>query len=40
MAATNTIFLWYDGTALDAAHFYAETFPASTVGAILRAPGD
>jgi predicted 3-demethylubiquinone-9 3-methyltransferase (glyoxalase superfamily) len=40
MAATNTIFLWYDGTALDAARFYAETFPASTVGAVLRAPGD
>ncbi len=40
MAATNSIFLWYDGTALDAARFYAETFPASTVGAVLRAPGD
>ncbi len=40
MAATNTIFLWYDGTALDAARFYAETFPASTVGAVLCAPGD
>jgi len=38
--ATNSIFLWYDGTALDAARFYAETFPASTVGAVLRAPGD
>jgi len=40
MAATNTVFLWYDGAALDAARFYAETFPASTVGAVLRAPGD
>lgn len=40
MAPTNAIFLWYDGTALDAARFYAETFPASTVGAVLRAPGD
>ncbi len=40
MAATNSIFLWYDGTALDAARFYAETFPASTMGAVLRAPGD
>ncbi len=40
MAATNTIFLWYDGTALDAARFYAQTFPDSTVGAVLRAPGD
>ena len=40
MAATNTIFLWYDGTALDAARFYAQTFPGSSVGAVLRAPGD
>jgi 2-polyprenyl-6-hydroxyphenyl methylase/3-demethylubiquinone-9 3-methyltransferase len=40
MAATNTIFLWYSGTALDAARFYAETFPDSSVGAVLRAPGD
>ena len=36
----NTICLWYDGTALDAATFYAATFPDSAVGAILRAPGD
>jgi predicted 3-demethylubiquinone-9 3-methyltransferase (glyoxalase superfamily) len=36
----NTICLWYDGTALDAAQFYAETFPDSAVGAIHRAPGD
>src|ERR1035441_11048977 len=27
MANKNTICLWYDGTALDAARFYAETFP-------------
>jgi predicted 3-demethylubiquinone-9 3-methyltransferase (glyoxalase superfamily) len=40
MANRNTICLWYEGTALDAAHFYARTFPDSTVGAILRAPGD
>jgi predicted 3-demethylubiquinone-9 3-methyltransferase (glyoxalase superfamily) len=40
MASKNTICLWYDGTALDAAKFYAETFPNSAVGAILRAPGD
>ena len=40
MASKNTICLWYDGTAVDAAHFYAETFPDSTVGAVLRAPGD
>lgn len=40
MINKNTICLWYDGTALDAAKFYAETFPDSVVGAILRAPGD
>jgi predicted 3-demethylubiquinone-9 3-methyltransferase (glyoxalase superfamily) len=26
MISKNTICLWYDGTALDAATFYAETF--------------
>lgn len=36
----NTICLWYDGTALEAAQFYAKTFPDSSVGAIHRAPGD
>ncbi|MDP4301470.1 VOC family protein [Leptothrix discophora] len=40
MASKNTICLWYDGTALDAAHFYAETFPDSAVRTVLRAPGD
>lgn len=40
MANKNTICLWYDGGALDAARFYAETFPDSKVGAIHRAPGD
>ena len=40
MVSKNTICLWYDGTALDAAKFYAETFPDSTVGAVLRAPSD
>ena len=40
MASKNTICLWYDGTALDAANFYAETFPDSAVGTIYRAPGD
>ena len=40
MVSKNTICLWYDGTALDAATFYAETFPNSTVGAVHRAPGD
>jgi 2-polyprenyl-6-hydroxyphenyl methylase/3-demethylubiquinone-9 3-methyltransferase len=36
----NTICLWYDGAALDAAQFYAQTFPDSRVGAVPRAPGD
>lgn len=40
MVSKNTICLWYDGTALDAATFYAATFPDSTVGAVHRAPGD
>ncbi len=40
MTARNTICLWYDGAALDAATFYAETFPDSAVGAVHRAPAD
>jgi 2-polyprenyl-6-hydroxyphenyl methylase/3-demethylubiquinone-9 3-methyltransferase len=40
MTSKNTICLWYDRDALDAATFYAKTFPDSSVGAILRAPGD
>jgi len=36
----NTLCLWYDGTALDAATFYAQTFPDSAVGAVHRAPSD
>ena len=40
MASKNTICIWYDGTAADAAQFYAETFPNSSVGTIHRAPGD
>jgi 2-polyprenyl-6-hydroxyphenyl methylase/3-demethylubiquinone-9 3-methyltransferase len=35
----NTICLWYDGAALEAATFYAATFPDSNVGAVHRAPG-
>ncbi|HQN14300.1 MAG TPA: VOC family protein, partial [Quisquiliibacterium sp.] len=27
MSPKNTLCLWYDGTALEAAQFYAETFP-------------
>jgi predicted 3-demethylubiquinone-9 3-methyltransferase (glyoxalase superfamily) len=40
VVAKNTLCLWYDGTALDAATFYAATVPDSTVGRVLRAPGD
>ncbi|MGD9793101.1 MAG: VOC family protein [Acidimicrobiia bacterium] len=40
MVAKNTICLWYDGGALDAARFYAETFPDTTVGAVTNAPSD
>ena len=40
MVSKNTICLLYDGDALDAAKFYAETFPDSALGAVLRAPGD
>ena len=40
MTPRNTICLWYDGTALEAAQFYAATFPDSSVGAVMRAPGD
>ena len=40
MMSKNTICLWYDGTALEAAQFYAQTFPDSTVGAVHRAPAD
>lgn len=40
MLSKNTICLWYDGGALEAAKFYADTFPDSSVGNIYRAPGD
>lgn len=40
MSSKNTICLWYDGGAVEAANFYADTFPDSAVGAIHRAPGD
>lgn len=40
MVSKNTICLWFDGTALDAAKFYAETFPDSKIGTVLHAPGD
>ena len=38
--AKNTICVWYEKDAEAAARFYAETFPSSSVGAIIRAPSD
>lgn len=38
--ARNVICLWYDSAAEEAANFYAQTFPDSSVTAIHRAPGD
>ena len=40
MTSKNTICLWYDNAALEAATFYAATFPDSQVGTVYRAPGD
>ncbi len=40
MPHKNTICLWYDGTALEAAQFYAATFPDTTIDAVQHAPGD
>ena len=40
MSPKNRICLWYDGTALEAATFYARTFPESAVGTVHRSPGD
>ena len=39
MIPKNTICLWFDGTAQDAATFYAATFPDSEVKAVHYAPG-
>jgi 2-polyprenyl-6-hydroxyphenyl methylase/3-demethylubiquinone-9 3-methyltransferase len=36
----NTICLWYEKDAEEAARFYARTFPNSSVGDVMRAPGD
>lgn len=38
--AKNTVCLWYERDAEEAARFYAKTFPDTTVGALHRAPGD
>ena len=40
MKPKNTICLWYDGTALEAAEFYARTFPDSAVTSVTKAPAD
>ena len=40
MISKNTICLWYDRDALDAARFYAQTFPDSAVGRVMHAPAD
>ena len=40
MSPKNTICLWFDREAVDAARFYADTFPDSSVGAIATAPSD
>ena len=40
MNPKNVICLWYDGDALEAAKFYAKTFPNSSVGNVTNAPGD
>ncbi len=36
----NRVCVWYDNDALEAANFYARTFPNSSVGAVHLAPGD
>ena len=38
--AENIICLWYDNAAEEAATFYAQTFPNSSVTAVNRAPAD
>ncbi len=40
MTHKNTICLWFNKDAEEAARFYAATFPSSQVTAIHRAPGD
>ena len=40
MMMKNTLCLWYDHDAEEAARFYAETFPDSKVGEVHRAPSD
>ena len=40
MTPKNTICLWFDNGAEEAAHFYAATFPNSKVTALHKAPND
>lgn len=40
MKAKNTICLWYENDALEAAKFYAATFPNSEVTGVFEAPSD
>ena len=40
MVSKNTICIWYEREALEAAQFYARTFPDSDVGEVMLAPGD
>ena len=40
MKAKNTICLWFDKNAQEAARFYAATFPNSEVVAVHKAPGE
>ena len=40
MSPKNTICLWFNSDAEEAARFYAATIPDSTMGAVHRAPGD
>ena len=40
MTSKNTVCLWFDGTALEAAQFSAETFPDRAVSDVFRAPSD
>jgi len=40
MKPKNTICLWFDKNAQEAAQFYAATFPDSKVTAVYKAPGD
>lgn len=40
MEIRNRVCLWFDGSALEAAEFYARTFPDSALGEVYRAPAD